>query len=209
MKGGLYHLAGGKAIARASQRHRKSTRPVSIMTLDLRQAPILETERLRLAPLVPEDAAAIFPMMGDREVMAFWDSPETDDPDVVGDAVTGQIEDMAAGTAVAWSIRRLATGEFIGTCDLSDIDRRHRRAEVGFMLGRDAWGQGYGLEAMRAVLAYAASSGLRRLMARNHLGNRRADSLLEKLGFQEEGLLRGYVLREGERRDCRLFGLLL
>ena len=77
------------------------------------------------------------------------------------------------------------------------------------MLGRDAWGQGYALEAMQAVLAYAASSGLRRLVARTHLGNRRSDSLLEKLGFQEEGLLRGHVLRDGDRRDCRLFGLLL
>ena len=62
---------------------------------------------------------------------------------------------------------------------------------------------------MQAVLAYAASNGLRRLVARTHLGNRRSDSLLEKLGFQEEGLLRGHVLRDGDRRDCRLFGLLL
>jgi RimJ/RimL family protein N-acetyltransferase len=30
-----------------------------------------------------------------------------------------------------------------------------------------------------------------------------------KLGFSEEGLLRGHVERDGERRDCRLFGLLL
>ena len=40
-------------------------------------------------------------------------------------------------------------------------------------------------------------------------GNRRSDALLEKLGFKEEGLLRGHVLRDGDRRDCRLFGLLL
>jgi ribosomal-protein-alanine N-acetyltransferase len=103
----------------------------------------------------------------------------------------------------------LADDQFVGVSDLSEIDRRHKRAEVGFMLGRDAWGQGYALEAMQAVLAYAAASGLRRLLARTHLGNRRSDSLLEKLGFQEEGLLRGHVLRDGDRRDCRMFGLLL
>ena len=97
----------------------------------------------------------------------------------------------------------------MGVCDLSDIDRWHKRAEVGFMLGRGAWGRGYGLEAMRAVIAHAASSGIRRLTARTHLGNRRSDALLEKLGFTEEGLLRGHVLRDGDRRDCRLFGLLL
>jgi ribosomal-protein-alanine N-acetyltransferase len=77
------------------------------------------------------------------------------------------------------------------------------------MLGRDAWGEGYAREAMQAVLAYAATSGLRRLAARTHLGERRAESVLEDLGFREEGLLRGHVLRDGERRDCRLFGLLL
>ena len=64
-------------------------------------------------------------------------------------------------------------------------------------------------EAMRSVVGYAATLGLRRLSARTHLGNLRSDALLEKLGFEEEGLLRGHVLRDGEHRDCRLFGLLL
>jgi len=119
------------------------------------------------------------------------------------------VGEMAAGRAAYWVIRTLAENAFLGTCDLSEIDRRHKRAEVGFMLSREAWGQGYALEAMRAVLSYAGAQGLRRLLARTHLGNRRSDSLLEELGFEEEGLLRGHVLRDGERRDCRLFGLLL
>ena len=42
-----------------------------------------------------------------------------------------------------------------------------------------------------------------------HLGNIRSVRLLEKLGFRHEGLLRGYVDRDGERRDCLMFGLLL
>ena len=77
------------------------------------------------------------------------------------------------------------------------------------MLGRGTWGLGYGLEAMQALVAYAAASGLRRLTATTHLGNRRSEAILEKLGFREEGLLRGHVLHDGERRDCQLFGLLL
>jgi len=179
------------------------------MSTDPSLLPILETARLRLTPLVAEDAKHIFPLMRDAEVMAFWDMPEMDDPDLIDRIVEGQVEDMAQGRALYWVMRELADGQFIGACDLSEIDRRHKRAEVGFMLGRDAWGQGYALEAMQAVLAYAATTGLRRLLARTHLGNRRSDSLLEKLGFVEEGMLRGHVLRDGERRDCRLFGLLL
>lgn len=179
------------------------------MTVNVSLFPILETERLRLTPLAADEARYIFPLMRDAEVMAFWDMPESDDPDVVANIVAGEVAEMDEGKAVYWALRPLAEDRFIGTCDLSEIDMRHRRAEVGFMLGRDAWGQGYALEAMRAVLHYAATRGLRRLLARTHLGNRRSDSLLEKLGFEEEGLLRGHVLRDGERRDCRLFGLLL
>ncbi|HEY2356026.1 MAG TPA: GNAT family N-acetyltransferase [Phenylobacterium sp.] len=179
------------------------------MSFDTAPHPILETERLRLTPLADADVRYIFPLMRDAEVMAFWDVPEIDDPDVIANIVVGQVEEMAEGKAVYWTLRALDDDRFIGTCDLSEIDRRHKRAEVGFMLGRDAWGQGYALEAMQAIVAYAATRGLRRLLARTHLGNRRSDSLLEKLGFEEEGMLRGHVLRDGERRDCRLFGLLL
>ena len=176
---------------------------------DYLRLPILETERLRLAPLTVDDAANIFPLMDDAEVMAFWDIPEVDDPDLVAQIVESQVAAMAAGKAYYWAIRTLADDRFIGICDLTEIDKWHHRAEVGFMLGRDSWGQGYALEAMRSVMAYAASRGIRRLLARTHLGNRRSDALLTKLGFQEEGLMRGHVLRDGERRDCRLFGILL
>lgn len=170
---------------------------------------ILETERLKLQPLTSADAEDIFPLMDDPEVMAYWDAPEIDDPDLVAEIVRAQVAEMADGKAIYWSIRALADDAFVGCCDLSEIDRRHKRAEVGFMLGRGAWGQGYAEEAIRAVVGYAAASGLRRLSARTHLGNRRSETLLETLGFKEEGLLRGHVLRDGERRDCRLFGLLL
>jgi ribosomal-protein-alanine N-acetyltransferase len=170
---------------------------------------ILETERLRLTPLEPADADLLFPMMNDAEVMAHWDVPEIDDPGLVAAIVQGQVEDMAAGKAIYWSMRTLGDETYVGICDISDIDAWHKRGEVGFMLGRGAWGQGYALEAMRAVVAHAAMIGLRRLAARTHLGNRRSETLLEKLGFVEEGLLRGHVLRDGDRRDCRLFGLLL
>ncbi|HEY0647151.1 GNAT family N-acetyltransferase [Phenylobacterium sp.] len=176
---------------------------------DFQRLPILETERLRLEPLAPPDADHLFAIMGDPEVMAFWDVPEVDDPDLVAQIVQSQVDAMAGGKALHWAMRTLDTGAFLGACDLSEIDGWHRRAEVGFMLGRDAWGQGYALEAMRTVVAFAAANGLRKLTARTHLGNRRSERLLQKLGFTEEGLLRGHILKDGERRDCRVFGLLL
>ena len=179
------------------------------MILDPDLLPILETERLRLAPLTVADAQHLFPIMGDPEVMAYWDVAEIDDPDIVAQIIAGQVETMNHGGAMYWGMRTLSDGEFLGSCDLSEIDRWHRRAEVGFMLGREAWGHGYAQEAMLAVIAFAGANGVRKLAARTHLGNRRSEVLLQRLGFTEEGLLRGHILKDGERRDCRLFGLLL
>jgi ribosomal-protein-alanine N-acetyltransferase len=179
------------------------------MIPDPTRLPILETARLRLAPLEAADATLLFPLMDDPEVMAYWDAPQIDDPDLVAAIVEGQVAAMAASEALHWTIRNLADETFAGCCSLSEIDRWHKRGEIGFLLSREAWGQGDALEAMQAVVGYAAAGGLRKLAARTHLGNRRSETLLAKLGFQQEGLLRGHILRDGERRDCHLFGLLL
>ena len=171
---------------------------------------ILETERLVLRPIESDDWRALYPIMSDPVVMAHWDSSEIEDPDVVQQMIAAQVEEMTAEQACYWAVERAPDHAFLGACDLSDIDWRHRRGEVGFVLANIAWGQGYGLEAMRAVVHHAAATlGLKRLWARSHAGNERSERLLRRLGFEEEGYLRGHIQRGGERRDCRIFGLLL
>ncbi len=168
---------------------------------------ILQTERLTLRPLRNEDVDDVFRLMSDVEVMAHWDTAEIEDPDVVAGIVQAQVAANEAGAAFYWAL--VHDGFTMGLCDLSEIDRRHRRAEIGFMLGGDAWGRGFGLEAMRAVVTHAASLGLKRLSARAHVGNERSEAILITLGFEPEGYLRGHIQRGGERRDCRIYGLLL
>lgn len=174
---------------------------------------ILETERLILSPVTHADAELIYPVMADPEVMAHMDFAAVDDTDLIRAFVEGQVDEMEREEAFYWSVRLNPAqgGEsgYLGSVDLSDIDWRHRRAEVGFVLGRPAWGQGYGYEAMQAVLSYAASLGFKRLWARTQVGNNASEKLLQKLGFEMEGYLKGHVDRDGDRRDCRLWGLLL
>src|ERR1700756_770425 len=103
------------------------------MIPDPRPLPILETERLRLQPLAAEDARLLFPLMDDPEVMAYWDVPAIDDPDLVTAIVEAQAAATAAGQAVHWAIRALADEAFLGCCSLSEIDRWHKRGEIGFV----------------------------------------------------------------------------
>jgi ribosomal-protein-alanine N-acetyltransferase len=170
---------------------------------------ILFTSRLRLDPLTVADAPLIYPLMSDPEVMAHWDVPEIDDPDVVAAVVAQQVADTQSDRALYWVMRTWADDGFVGVCDLSQIDRAHHTADVGFMLRREAWGHGYALEAMRTLIVHAAGEGFRKLTARTHVGNRRSDALLAHLGFELGDYVRGYLDRDGERRDCRLWELAL
>lgn len=171
---------------------------------------ILETSRLRLRPMRLADSPHLHALMSDAEVMAFWDIAEIEDLELTTAILKSQLKQMTAKRAFYWAMETRADGRFIGCCDLADIDRWHHRGEVGFIIARAYWGDGYAQEAMEAVVDHAAQGvRLRRLTARTHLGNVRSVRLLLRLGFQQEGLLRGFVDREGERRDCLMFGLLL
>lgn len=170
---------------------------------------IVETERLTLRPLAAADAAQIYPLMSDPDVMAHWDTREIDDPDVVRALVEERLADHLAGKGHAWVIEVTADRAFLGFCELTEIDRRHRRAEIAFLIRRQAWGKGFGRECAQALLGQAAALRLKRVIARTHVGDLRSERLLTELGFEQEGYLRGHIDREGERRDCRLWGLLL
>lgn len=170
---------------------------------------ILHTDRLHLRPLAPRDAPALFAIMSDPLAMRFWDWPPFKELHTVREIVDGQIHTMEGGTAQYWAVCLAGTGQAIGTCDLSDIDHHHKRGEVGFAFHRSYWGNGYAYEAMVAVIGEAfGPMDLERLGARLHAANHASRRLLERLGFAYEGRLMRHVLRDGQRRDCLLYGLL-
>lgn len=168
--------------------------------------PFLMTPRLTLRPLEKRDVDAVFAMMRDDETMRFWDWPAFKDRDVVADIVDAQLTDVTAGTAMYWAVALSGDGDVVGSCDLSDIDRHHKRAEVGFLFSRAYWGNGYAREAMEAIVEFAvADLKIERLWARFHTGNAASQRLLERLGFIREGTLRGHIIRDGTRRDCEIY----
>ncbi len=82
-------------------------------------------------------------------------------------------------------------------------------AELGYVLARRHWGQGYMPEAARAVIDWAlAQPGLVRVWAVTDVENRASARVLEKIGMQQEGVLRRFGLHPNvspEPRDCLLF----
>jgi ribosomal-protein-alanine N-acetyltransferase len=65
------------------------------------------------------------------------------------------------------------------------------RAETGYVLARDAWGNGYATEALQGTIASARRVGIRRLTAGVHADHAASVHVLEKAGFVREGVRPG------------------
>jgi RimJ/RimL family protein N-acetyltransferase len=92
---------------------------------------------------------------------------------------------------------------------LARIDLANRRAELGFALGRNHWGQGFMAAALPAVLEFAFNTmELHRVYADTDPRNDASIRVLERLGFRREGVLREHYLVQGEPQDAIMYGLL-
>jgi len=90
-------------------------------------------------------------------------------------------------------------GQHVGNLGLHKIDRVHRKAEVGIVIGEPSfWSHGYGTEAMRVVLRYGFDVlGLNKISLDVLEYNTRALRTYERLGFQREGVHREDIYKDG------------
>ena len=91
---------------------------------------------------------------------------------------------------------------------LREGDLRHS-AELGYWLGKPFWGRGIVTAAVKAVTAYGFETfGLIRVAAWLKTSNGASARVLEKAGYEREGLLRRAVLKAGVPMDYLLYAIL-
>jgi RimJ/RimL family protein N-acetyltransferase len=173
-------------------------------------APTLETERLVLRELRPDDARAIAERAGDRRVARYLIAVPTPYPVTLASRwIASRIAWWQQGRGVTLAVAlRGADAELLGTVSLRRF-ARDRRAELGYWLGADAWGRGYATEAAGALVGFGFSElGLARIYAHVLEGNDASCRVLDKLGMVNEGIRRQHV-RKGRRLvDVVLYGML-
>lgn len=171
--------------------------------------PTIITARLTLRWISNDDVDALFEVFSNAEVMRYWSTPPLADRDAAVDLVNEIHDSFQRQVMLKWGVARLADNKVIGTTTLYNLDFSNRRAEVGYALGRDYWGQGYMQEALQALLGYAFETlDLRRLEADVDPRNKASIQTLERLGFQQEGFLRERWEVAGEIQDALFYGLL-
>jgi ribosomal-protein-alanine N-acetyltransferase len=155
--------------------------------------PIVETARLCMRELRPADAEALYAVLSDPEVTEYYDDDPFTRPSQALDQINAWGRAYGSRRAIRWAIALKEDDVLIGTCGYYGLHRYHRRGAVGYELAQPFWRQGIMTEALGAIVGHGFDEmDLIRIQATVMPDNVASRRLLEGLGFQEEGVLRGY-----------------
>jgi len=179
------------------------------MQMDWERLPTINTNRLTLRSITSDDVNDFFTVYSNPEVMRYWSTL----PLLNREAAAKQISEIDEGfkrhELLKWGIALRDGDTLIGSVTLFHPDFTHRRAEIGYAIGRAYWGKGYMNETLTAVINYAFDVlEFHRIEADVDPRNAASIRALERLGFQREGYLRERWQVGGEIQDALLYGLL-
>jgi len=110
-------------------------------------------------------------------------------------------------------IRLRESNQLIVTCGYNSWNEKMKNALLGYDLLPEYWGEGYGREAVHAIVQAAFSGllpcgALHRIQADTIPGNDTSEALLLSAGFKEEGLRRQSGFWKHQFHDLKCFGLI-
>ena len=170
---------------------------------------VLRTTRLVLRPLRPDDAVELFRIYREPQVARYLSFPPWTALEQAQARIARDLDGMQSGMHLRLGLERQDDGRLIGDCTLFNINAPCRRAEIGYVLAQETWGNGYMDEALRALVDFGFSKlDLNRIEADIDPRNTGSARSLERLGFTKEGHLRERWIVGGEVSDTGLYGLL-
>jgi ribosomal-protein-alanine N-acetyltransferase len=150
-------------------------------------SPTLETSRLILQSITPDDRNAIVAILSDPEAMEFMHYKSWNEEQRQGWVDTAlEIAEQSNADSMAWVIKRKDSGETIGWFGIGKPVDPANTYDISFeyALGRPHWNQGYMTEVLRGIFAYEFGAlGVPQLSANCHPENRGSSRVMEKAGM--------------------------
>ena len=172
------------------------------------KAPIIESTSYRMRPFTDSDVSLWHVWDLDPEVQVHLPEPQNEPR-----TREAQLEYIRACDAEAdsyyWSIET-TDGVTIGTVALTDIDKHHRVAELGIVIGdKHCWGKGVATEVITTIVQYAFSDlGIARINAEAEADNVGIHKALAAADFSQDGLFKSARVKNGGRIDVLHFSVI-
>ncbi|MGS0534848.1 GNAT family N-acetyltransferase [Pseudoalteromonas sp. SaAl2] len=161
---------------------------------------------LRLRNFKQEDKALLVNYLNNPDVKRFL-SPKIPSPYTIDDARWWVEEGSKVGITRAIEVNGQLAGS-IGA--LPGQFEYAKSAEIGYWLAKEFWGKGIAVKALRALFnEVQLNTDIVRLHAVVFAGNTQSIKVLEKSGFEHEGLLKKAIYKQGTFCDAGVYGKII
>jgi len=145
----------------------------------------LNTPRLALVALSLEHAPAVFTYTSDPDISRLVAWPRHENLEASRRFVARSMVGYAEGGYYEWGLIRRADQAFLGTCGFGALDVARGVGDIGYVIAKPYWGQGYATEAVAAVLQFGfLQLGLRVIEAQAFPENIASLRVMAKLGLR-------------------------
>jgi len=147
------------------------------------QFPTLQTSRLKLQPLLNEDAEVLYQIYQSEGVLRYFPDPNPPPLEKVKQFIIGQHTHWEMHNYGNWGVLPDDGCKIIGWAGLQYLPELDE-TEVGFLLDRPWWGKGYASEAALASLQFGFEHvSLDHIIALVHPSNLASQRVIEKCGM--------------------------
>lgn len=163
---------------------------------------ILETERLVLREWTPDDAGALFVMLGDAEVMRYVDTGRPwEGVERVREWLGWVVKNYRTRGWSRWAVVERDGGLAVGSCGFVPLPWSGE-VDFGYLFRRDRWGRGYASEIAPAALRHGFERyGFREVVASIDPKNAASRRVLEKIGF----VYRNNEVQPGDEEESEIY----
>jgi ribosomal-protein-alanine N-acetyltransferase len=163
----------------------------------LKNFPVIKTERLLLRQFVDSDLESVFKGLSNPEITKYY---AVSYPTL--EATKEQMKffaDLEANETGIWlAISSLDNRIFYGAGGLNNLSKAHKKAEIGFWLLPEYWGQGIMKEAMPIICNYGFDIlELHRIEGFVETANKNCKNAMAELDFNHEGTMIDCEIKNG------------
>ncbi len=166
----------------------------------------IQTNRLVLKDIVPEDSERMFEYRSDPSIMEFQSFKPASIHDVEIFIKNNTAQFNVVNTWFQIGIYYEDT--IIGDSGIHFLDPENQQCEIGYTIGKKDQHKGFGKESVQAIIDYIFTTLKKhRIVASVDPENTASIRLLKNLGFRKEGYFVKSVLIHGEWKDDMVLGI--
>jgi len=174
----------------------------------MRKKPILETERVYIRPIKATDLENIYKGLSHPDIIKYY-GINFDSLEATKEQMTWFADLEKNGTGIWWAVCSKKNDTFLGAGGFNDLNKENKKAEIGFWLLPENWGQGIMTETMPLLFKYAFEIlELHRIEGFVETKNSNCKNALAKLRFKHEGTMHDCEIKNGKFISLDIYAIL-